>query len=128
MSDATTIHFGITLDCADPVRLAEFWCAALGYTVAGGAGAYVALVPGSGTGPKLLLQRVPEAKATKNRMHLDIDTPDLAGTAARLLELGATQLASEPCHEHGHTWVLMADPDGNEFCLVADGSGGIDPS
>ncbi|MGH9286664.1 MAG: VOC family protein, partial [Acidimicrobiales bacterium] len=73
--------------------------------------------------PKLLLQRVPEAKAVKNRMHLDIETPDIENEAARLEVLGARRLRPEAQSEHGSTWVLMADPEGNEFCVCDGGAG-----
>ena len=115
---ATTI--GLVLDCADPDRLAEFWSAALGCTTLGGAGSYVLLVDQSGQQPKLLLQRVPEAKAGKNRMHLDIETPTVDDEVTRLEDRGARRLESEPSAEHGARWVIMADPEGNEFC-VCDG-------
>src|ERR687889_607437 len=64
---------GLVLDCADPAALADFWSAALGYTTLGGAGSYVLLVDEDGTQPKLLLQGVPDEKAAKNRMHIDIE-------------------------------------------------------
>ena len=60
---------GLVLDCADPGALAAFWGPALGYTTVGGAGSYVMLLPAEGDGPQLLLQRVEEAKAGKNRIH-----------------------------------------------------------
>jgi hypothetical protein len=68
---------GLVLDCHDPEALAEFWSEALGYTTLGGAGNYVMLVDGDGQGPKLLLQRVPEPKPGKNRMHFDVETPEV---------------------------------------------------
>ena len=80
----TAPHFGLVLDCTDPERLAEFWAEALGYDNVGSAGVYVALYPREGAGPKLLLQRVTEPKATKNRMHLDIEVPDINVEADRL--------------------------------------------
>ena len=115
-------HFGLVLDCADPERLAEFWAETLGYTNVGSAGAYVALYPRQGTGPKLLLQRVAEPKATKNRMHLDIEVPDIEAEADRLSVLGAQRISDDTCSEHGSTWILMADPEGNEFCICDNGS------
>jgi predicted enzyme related to lactoylglutathione lyase len=115
-------HFGLVLDCADPERLAEFWAEALGYTNVGSAGVYVALYPREGTGPKLLLQRVSEPKATKNRMHLDIEVPDINVEADRLSGLGAQRISDDTCSEHGSTWILMADPEGNEFCICDNGS------
>jgi predicted enzyme related to lactoylglutathione lyase len=115
-------HFGLVLDCADPERLAEFWAEALGYANVGSAGVYVALYPREGTGPKLLLQRVTEPKATKNRMHLDIEVPDINAEADRLSGLGAQRVSDDTCSEHGSTWILMADPEGNEFCICDNGS------
>jgi predicted enzyme related to lactoylglutathione lyase len=121
-NDNPAPHFGLVLDCADPDRLAEFWSDALGYVNVGSAGAYVALYPRHGSGPKLLLQRVTEPKTTKNRMHLDIETPDIGIEADRLTDLGADRVVDGICSEHGSTWILMADPEGNEFCICDNGS------
>ena len=117
-----TAHIGLVLDCTDPAALARFWSAALGYTTLGGAGSYVLLVDESGRQPKLLLQGVPEEKAGKNRMHLDIEVGDIEAEAARLETLGARRLAPEQMHEHGTSWVLMCDPEGNEFCVCDGGA------
>lgn len=108
---------GLVLDCADPVALAEFWATALDYAIVGEAGNYVALVPNGRPGPKLLLQRVEEAKRVKNRMHIDIETPDIRSEAARLEAHGATRVQPDTRSEHGSTWILMADPEGNELCV-----------
>ena len=113
---------GLVLDCADPGRLAGFWSAALDYRAAGEAGAYVVLVPNGRPGPKLLLQQVTEAKAVKNRMHLDIDVADIEAEAARLEALGARRVQPDQLHEHGSNWVLMTDPEGNEFCVCDGGA------
>ena len=115
-------HFGLVLDCADPERLAEFWAEALGYANVGSADVYVALYPREGNGPKLLLQRVTEPKVTKNRMHLDIEVPDIDVEADRLTGLGAQRVSNDTCSEHGSTWILMADPEGNEFCICDNAS------
>ncbi len=112
---------GLVLDCADPEALGEFWSAALGYTVLGGAGNYVMLVDPEGAQPKLVLQRVTETKPGKNRMHFDIEVPDIETEVARLVELGATRVSEGPCREHGSTWILMSDPEGNEFCVCDAG-------
>lgn len=120
MTDSVPAHFGLVLDCADPERLAEFWAPALGYVNLGSAGNYVALFPEGARGPKLLLQRVSEPKLCKNRMHLDIEVTDIEAEAERLVVLGATRVGDGPCSEHGSNWVLMSDPEGNEFC-VCDG-------
>ncbi len=115
-------HFGLVLDCADPDRLAHFWSKALGYVNVGSAGAYVALYPAERSGPKLLLQRVDEPKTSKNRMHIDFETADIHAEADRLATLGAQRVSGEPCSEHGSTWILMADPEGNEFCICDNGN------
>ena len=116
--------FGFVLDCESPGTLAEFWAPALGYVSVGAAGAYVVLLPDGRPGPKLLLQQVPEAKTVKNRMHLDIDAADIEAEAARLERLGARRVADDPFHEHDTRWILMADPEGNEFCVCDGGAGG----
>ena len=65
----------------------------------------------------MLFQKVPEPKSGKNRMHLDIHVSDLEAEASRLEALGATRRQAETVSEHGSSWVLMADPEGNEFCI-----------
>src|SRR4051812_44180579 len=114
---------GLVLDCTDPAALADFWSAALGYTTLGEAGNYVLLVDADGDQPKLLLQRVPEPKSGKNRMHLDIECADVDGEARRLKGLGAVRVEG-PVSEHGSTWVVMHDPEGNEFCVCDGGQPG----
>ena len=113
---------GLVLDCRDPVKLAEFWAAALDYVSVGSAGNYVALFPNGRPGPKLLVQQVPEPKTVKNRMHLDIPAVDIEAEAARLEALGARRVTVDQVHEHDTTWIMMVDPEGNEFC-VCDGGG-----
>jgi hypothetical protein len=103
--------------------LVEIATETLGYTTIGGAGSYVMLVDAEGIRPKLLLQAVPEAKSSKNRMHLDIETADVNREASRLESLGATRLEAGTHHEHETNWVVMADPEGNEFCVCDGGSG-----
>jgi predicted enzyme related to lactoylglutathione lyase len=127
MSDRPTHRFGLVLDSTDPEQLAVFWAAALDYVNVGSAGAYVALYPRDGNGPKLLLQQVDEAKSVKNRMHLDINAVDVEAEADRLTRLGARRAANDICHEHGSSWIVMADPEGNEFC-VCDGGNTTGPN
>ncbi|HUE60647.1 MAG TPA: VOC family protein [Acidimicrobiales bacterium] len=115
---------GLVLDCRDPEALAPFWAAALDYVTLGAVENYVLLVPDSRSGPKLLLQRVPEDKAGKNRMHLDIEVPDIEALAARLKGIGAQRVRSDVVTEHGSHWILMADPEGNEFCICDGGASG----
>jgi predicted enzyme related to lactoylglutathione lyase len=108
----------LVLDCADPVALGEFWAAALGYQNLGAFEEYVALVADGA--PVILLQRVAEPKQGKNRMHLDIKTPDVDGEVDRLVTLGAKRLSDAPMEQLGQRWVVMADPEGNEFCVCRE--------
>jgi predicted enzyme related to lactoylglutathione lyase len=114
---------GLVLDCADPEALGSFWAAALGYDNVGRFGTYVVLLPPEPGPPKLLLQAVPEEKAGKNRMHLDLDAADIEVEAQRLETLGARRQDGEVRSEFGTTWIQMADPEGNEFCVCDHGAG-----
>jgi predicted enzyme related to lactoylglutathione lyase len=115
----------LVLDTSDPETSAPFWSATLGYHPAPATEPYIVLVPDDETGgdPELVLQRVPEPKTTKNRMHLDIRVTDLDGEVARLQGLGARRLTPGVIAEGGVRWVVMADPEGNEFCLRAGDAG-----
>jgi hypothetical protein len=116
-------RLGLVLDCADPDTLATFWAPALGYTIVGGAGAYVLLVPPDPSRPKLLLQRVAEGKSVKNRMHLDIEVDDVEIEVQRLEALGARRVDGGALSEFGSTWQVMTDPEGNELCVCDGGLG-----
>jgi hypothetical protein len=109
----------ITMDCCDLDRVAAFWAAALGSAMTPTvAGRYIALErPGL---PVLTLQRVAESKTTKNRMHLDVLVCDVDKEVVRLESLGASRLSGSPHEEFGQRWYVMADPEGNEFCVAAD--------
>ncbi|HEX6493646.1 MAG TPA: VOC family protein [Candidatus Dormibacteraeota bacterium] len=120
----STERLGLVLDCTDPVALAPFWAAALEYRFLGAVENYALLVPDGRPGPKLLLQKVPETKSGKNRMHMDIETRDIEGEAARLESLGAQRVSPDTMSEHGSTWILMTDPEGNEFCVCDGGAAG----
>jgi len=107
----------VVVDCRDAERLADFWRSALDYLAPrrwrDSAGLeYVEL---DGT-PSLLFQPVSEDRAGKNRLHLDLAPTerDQAEEVERLRGLGATVLADEP----GFPWVVLADPEGNEFCVL----------
>jgi len=108
----------IVVDCSDLERSARFWCGVLGYTASPTSGLYRTLTPESGVGIEVLLQRVPDVKGQKNRLHLDLRTPDLDAEVRRVLDLGATLLTSEPVTEDGWSWHILGDPDGNEFCVL----------
>jgi hypothetical protein len=107
----------VVLDCLQPERLTQFWANALRYRHAPSSGPYVVLVPDAQAGPDLVLQRVPEPKVGKNRMHLDLRVSELQPEIARLAALGAEVLTPDPIDEDGFSWVVMADPEGNEFCV-----------
>ena len=111
----------IQTDCHDPERLAAFWGAVLGVEVEdrfGNPPQYVNLAPATPDGPRVCFQRVPEAKVTKNRVHLDVAVQDVDAAAARITDLGGTRLPYDDYHEDGYSWRIMADPEGNEFCLI----------
>ena len=113
----TKANMDIVLDCATPQNLEEFWSTALGYRAAFSSEDLVVLVPDGEVRPPLLLQRVPEPRAGKNRMHIDIVNDDVEAEVARLQAVGAVR-AHEGLREFaGALWVTMADPEGNEFCV-----------
>lgn len=111
----------VVLDCSDLERSAAFWCGVLGYEAGPsvpGPGPYQQLLPPGGNGVELLLQRVPEGKTGKNRLHLDLRVPDLGAETARVTALGARRVTAAPVEEDGWVWHVFADPDGNEFCVL----------
>jgi hypothetical protein len=103
----------VTFDCSSALLLAGFWAAALGSNVDEDSTEERAWVEPSGWGgPTLWFQRVPEEKVVKNRQHFDLRVMgDLAAERERLVRLGATVLSEQ------RDLVVMADPEGNEFCL-----------
>jgi Glyoxalase-like domain len=110
----------VTADCADPKALAAFWAAALDTTVSGDYGEFVMLAPPPAGGPVLAFQKVPEERAGKNRLHLDLVAPAGGRQAevARLVGLGATVLGERGGDAEGMVWTTLTDPDGNEFCVA----------
>jgi hypothetical protein len=120
------MRVNVVIDGHDLDRLAQFWSAALGYEQLDvWDESYRNLRPTpsgvASDGPPLLLQRVPEDKAGKNRVHLDLHPDDGPGTVERLVALGAARLGganTDYLAAHGTTFQVMADPEGNEFCVV----------
>lgn len=142
---ATAIQ--VVMDCHDPDRLARFWAAALHYKLQDPPEGYVnweqwlsamgipeeqwndasAVVDPDSRGPRIYFQRVPESKTVKNRVHLDLNVSGPHGTAPevrrervdaevqRLVEVGATK--AQAMDLRGEYWVVMGDPEGNEFCV-----------
>jgi predicted enzyme related to lactoylglutathione lyase len=112
------VRIEFTLDCSDLDRMVRFWTEAADLVVEGVIeGRYVAL---AGHGVTLTLQRVPEPKTAKNRMHLDLLVEDLEKAVARLESLGATRLTVSARQEFDQRWYVLADPEGNEFCVAPD--------
>jgi catechol 2,3-dioxygenase-like lactoylglutathione lyase family enzyme len=110
----------LMIDCADPRPVAEFWSAALGYEryePAGIEDEEAAIRDPSGRGCPLWFQVVPEAKTVKNRVHLDLRPADsMAAEVERMHALGATTFRY--VEEHGTSWTVMQDVEGNEFCVL----------
>jgi predicted enzyme related to lactoylglutathione lyase len=107
----------IVIDCFDLDRSADFWTAVLGYVSDGGS-SFRSLIPASGDGIEVLLQQVDDVKVSKNRLHIDLRTPDLETEVARVTSLGATRLTAELIIEDDWRWHVLADPAGNEFCVL----------
>ncbi|PRX47582.1 hypothetical protein B0I33_105161 [Prauserella shujinwangii] len=107
----------VAVDCTDAETLAAFWRSALGYPEPrrwrDADGLEYVQLDGE---PTLLFQPVPEGKAGKNRLHLDVapGAGDQRTEVERLVALGARVLADED----RHPWVVLADPEGNEFCVL----------
>jgi hypothetical protein len=103
----------VSFDAADALALAGFWAAAFGSDVDEDSTAAKAFVEAAGWGgPNIWFNRVPEAKAAKNRVHFDLRAPGaMAEEVARLERLGATVLQVDQSH------TIMQDPEGNEFCV-----------
>jgi hypothetical protein len=127
----------VTFDAAYPGRLAEFWASALGYVIQPPPEGFSswpeflaeigvpesewtsrsACVDPDGKGPRLFFQRVPEGKTAKNRVHLDVNVGHdrVEAEVARLVGEGASLVRR--FDDGRESWVVMSDPEGNEFCL-----------
>ena len=142
---ATVRQVQVTFDCADPERVARFWCEVLGYVVPApppgfdswdafdqalppeAQGSAFACQDPNGVGPRLFFQRVPEGKVVKNRVHLDVRVGTglvgeerlaaLDAESDRLVALGATQFRRMPADGINESCIVMQDVEGNEFCL-----------
>ncbi|GAA1347487.1 VOC family protein [Catellatospora bangladeshensis] len=109
----------ITIDTADPQKLADFWSKALGTQVQHDWGEFLVLAPTAEGGVQLGLQRVEDPTPGKNRLHFDAHVADRAAEVARLVGLGATEVAEHTVP--GLTWTVLADPEGNQFCIGQPG-------
>jgi len=111
----------LCVDSTDPAPVAAFWQEALGWRRTYDSPDEVVLEPPAGSRedgvvPDLLFLRVPEAKSSKNRLHLDLRPEDQAAEVSRLEALGARRISVG--QDGAATWVVLADPDGNELCVL----------
>ncbi|MFL6181579.1 MAG: VOC family protein [Actinomycetes bacterium] len=107
----------VTIDCDDVELVATFWQQALGYTRVYQDAGEIALAAADGsTTTDLLLFRVPDRKQSKNRLHLDLRPDHRDAEVARLQALGATRVDIGQTGDE--SWVVLADPEGNEFCVL----------
>ena len=106
----------VVIDCAGPKRLAEFWKAVLGWQPIHQSDEVIVITDPSGSGPTLIFLRVPEAKTVKNRVHIDVNPVGctVEQEAERLVGLGAHRI---DIGQGEQPWVVMADPEDNEFCV-----------
>jgi hypothetical protein len=138
------MDFQVTIDCARPHELADWWAEALGWTVEPSDEAFIRRMIDAGHAsaddttthrgvlvwkegaainspapgrPRVLFQQAPEGKTVKNRVHLDLrpGAEDPAAVVERLVAMGATELWR--ASQGPHSWVTLADPEGNEFCV-----------
>ena len=109
----------VAIDATDPRIVADFWCAVLGWRVVEEDSGIVTIAPQDGIRPSIDVIAVPEGKTIKNRLHFDLraDGVSTAEELERLLALGAvrTDVGQGP----DVSWVVLADPEGNEFCLLS---------
>ena len=110
--------YEIVIDCSDPLSLAPFWAEALGYEIDELEEDVASIEHPTDEGPAICFQRVPESKQGKNRVHFDlnVDDDELENAVARLISLGAKQV--DVGQGLDRAWVVLADPEGNEFCIV----------
>ncbi|GGW44120.1 VOC family protein [Streptomyces galilaeus] len=107
----------VIVDSADPVALGRWWAEALGWVVVNDAADEFEIRPAPDRLPGLLFGTVPEAKTVKNRLHLDFRPQDQRAEVERLLALGARHV---DVGQGEVSWVTLADPEGNEFCVLSD--------
>jgi predicted enzyme related to lactoylglutathione lyase len=109
----------LVVDSCDPSKLARFWMDVLGYELYEDEAEIASIEDPNGIGPAICFQKVPESKQVKNRVHLDlhVDEADLDAAVERLVALGATRVDEGENPEK--SWVVLADLEGNEFCVVA---------
>jgi predicted enzyme related to lactoylglutathione lyase len=118
MPDAIGRLHWIVIDTVDPAQIAPFWCALLGVEERGWFGDDYLMLTADAGAPPVAFQRVPEAKSVKNRLHVDLAVDDLDGALAKIVALGGSAVSDILEMPGGYRWRVMADPEGNEFCIV----------
>jgi hypothetical protein len=113
----------VIVDSSDPEALGRWWASALGWVIVNDDPEEFEIRPAPDQIPGLLFGRVPEPKTAKNRLHLDLRPVDQEAEVARLIELGATYA---DVGQGDETWVVLADPERNEFCVLAPRRGVAD--
>ena len=106
----------IVIDCKDPERLVDFWREITGIEVAQSYPGFIFCTELPGNHIRLAFQKVPEGKAGKNRVHIDLGHDDPKALVARVEELGGSRLDDHTIGDFH--WTVLADPEGNEFCVA----------
>ena len=109
----------LCIDCSDPATVGRFWQQVLDYEMEGPTEDGIVVLKGpAGSGPTILFIEVPESKSVKNRLHMDVNATDRSQEeeVERLLALGATH--ADVGQGDDVSWVVLADPEGNEFCVL----------
>ena len=109
----------IAIDAVQPRVVADFWCNVLGWQVVEEHDGVISIAPADGSWPTIDVAPVPENKTVKNRLHLDLraDGRPTGDELDRLLDLGARR--ADVGQGADATWVVLSDPEGNEFCLLS---------
>ncbi|MDQ3645999.1 MAG: VOC family protein [Actinomycetota bacterium] len=107
--------YTVTVDCSDPARLADFWGEVLGYRRGFESDEEVEIEAPDGSGATVLFLKAPDTKTVKNRIHFDLDPDDQEAEVERCLALGARRA---DIGQSDVNWVVLADPEGNEFCIL----------
>jgi predicted enzyme related to lactoylglutathione lyase len=105
----------VAVDSKDPEALARFWSEVLNFEIVDSSPEEVLARPRGGLGPNVIFLKVPDDKVVKNRLHFDLRPVDKEAEVARVLGLGATRV---DIGQGDVTWEVLADPEGNEFCIL----------
>jgi hypothetical protein len=110
----------LVIDAADPVRLGHWWAEVLDYKMLTESAEETEIGSGSGGGPTLIFVPVPQPKTVQNRLHIDLRADDQDAEVERLVNMGARHV---DVGQGDVSWVVLADPEGNEFCVLAGAAG-----